>query len=413
MDWSILGAAREESELQEQSYCAEQKRLMEVSEKDELEIDFDDFESTEEMLAAKVCEILQRPVKERRVATEIDELLSAVIPRAKRNKAKHEKRLLAEREMTWQVREVLRVKFRYMSKQEVLNSLKMSSSKGRKVEASNNGAGPEDKEKVVKKKEIGNKGKSAKGNKKKTNKKFEQLSEKKKDKLRAMFKAMLEKKKSQLQKSDLSAEERAAVKEKCIQKAKRKLFRRAEKKAKADKDRQAARNKKVKENTKRLAELLAKNGIKKPKHEDNQGSDGKKDNGGDRFVHELEGEFVRVTREQAGELIYGNEGKVIETVCEDGVKVCFSKYLAPKTVRVSYLTEVPEKVKKDLCLSFWKVTQFRRKLKMEVLGRLRLVDGGDGGCDGLEVVKDKQEEILQQHIEIGFEWLRLLWISRR
>ena len=106
VDWSILGAAREESELQEQSYCAEQKRLMEVSEKDELEIDFDDFESTEEMLAAKVCEILQRPVQERRVATEIDELLSAVIPRAKRNKAKQEKRLLAEREMTWQVREV-------------------------------------------------------------------------------------------------------------------------------------------------------------------------------------------------------------------------------------------------------------------------------------------------------------------
>ena len=162
VDWSILGAAREESELQEQSYCAEQKRLMEVSEKDELEIDFDDFESTEEMLAAKVCEILQRPVKERRVATEIDELLSTVIPRAKRNKAKHEKRLLAEREMTWQVREVLRVKFRYMSKQEVLNSLKMSSSKGRKVEASNNGAGQEDKENVVKKKEIGNNGKSAK-----------------------------------------------------------------------------------------------------------------------------------------------------------------------------------------------------------------------------------------------------------
>ena len=66
-------------------------------------------------------------------------------------------------------------------------------------------------------------------------------------------------------------------------------------------------------------------------------------------MHELEGKFVRVTREQAGELVYGHEGKVIETVSEDEVKVCFTKYLAPKTVRVSYLTEVPEKVKKNLC----------------------------------------------------------------
>ena len=98
---------------------------------------------------------------------------------------------------------------------------------------------------------------------------------------------------------------------------------------------------------------------------------------------------------------------------EDEVKVCFTKYLAPKTVRVSYLTEAPEKVKKDLCLSFWKLSQFTRKLKMEVLERLRLADGGDGDCDELEVLKDKQEEILQQRIEIGFEWLRLLWISRR
>ena len=96
VDWSILGQAKEESELQEQSYCAEQKRLMEETEKDELEIDFDEFENTEEMLAAKVCEILQRPVKERRVATAIDELLSAVIPRGKRSKAKQEKRFLAE-----------------------------------------------------------------------------------------------------------------------------------------------------------------------------------------------------------------------------------------------------------------------------------------------------------------------------
>ena len=41
VDWSILGAAREASELAEKSYCAEQKRLMEVGEKDELAIDLD------------------------------------------------------------------------------------------------------------------------------------------------------------------------------------------------------------------------------------------------------------------------------------------------------------------------------------------------------------------------------------
>ena len=43
-----------------------------------------------------------------------------------------------------------------------------------------------------------------------------------------------------------------------------------------DKERLAARKKKEKESKKRLAELLAKNGIKKPRHEGNQGSDGKR-----------------------------------------------------------------------------------------------------------------------------------------
>jgi len=58
------------------------------------------------------------------------------------------------------------------------------------------------------------------------------------------------------------------------------------------------------------------------------------------------------------------------------VKVYFSKHLAPKTARVSYLTEIPEKVKKDLSLRFMKLTQFTRKLKREVLERLRLAQGG-------------------------------------
>ena len=81
VDWGILGAAREESELAEQNYCTEQKRLMEISDKDDLELDFDEFEDKDEMISAKVCELLQMPVKERRVTTEVDDLLNSVIPK--------------------------------------------------------------------------------------------------------------------------------------------------------------------------------------------------------------------------------------------------------------------------------------------------------------------------------------------
>ena len=48
---------------------------------------------------------------------------------------------------------------------------------------------------------------------KKKKNKFGQLSEKKEEKLKTMFKAMLEKQNIQLRKSDMSAEERSAVKE--------------------------------------------------------------------------------------------------------------------------------------------------------------------------------------------------------
>ena len=219
------------------------------------------------------------------------------------------------------------------------------------------------------------------------------------------------------------------MKEMCIQKAKAKMKRQCDrrvaknkiKKAEQKAERELLTQKAKKENRKKFQELLVKG--KKPKGEGKKGSEdggnegkkdiggegsgGKKDTGGDRFVHELEGKCVRVTREQGGEFLYGHEGKVTGTVSEDEVTVYFSKYLAPKTVRVCFLTEVPEKVKKDLCLSFWKLTQLTRKLKKQMLERLRLAEGAEGGCDDIEVVKDKQEEILQQHIEIGYEWLRL------
>jgi hypothetical protein len=114
------------------------------------------------------------------------------------------------------------------------------------------------------------------------------------------------------------------------------------------------------------------------------------------------GQHVRIVSEEAGPGSYGKKGAVI-SVSNDGseVEVLLDGYILSKRFKTSWCqATLPES------LQFPKLTSVTKAMKRKLLQKANL--HGDG-CDKIEIIEKKQEEILAQHIEIAYHFMMMAW----
>ena len=418
-DWSLIEKAGAASEQAEVTYCEAKQGLVEgvngaeAQPEEELVLEFEDYdEDKEEAFNAKLCQFLQLPIKTRRASKDVDHRLSETKKPCLDKKSKREKRLLAEKAMRWQMKELLRTKFQHMSKQAVLNSLRPIASKGKKLKADVKGQQDEEEgdakrgRKVKKvKQEMG----KVEMQKKRNKKMWSKLPLEVKDKLSSLLEEMAHQKRTEKKGEELTADEEAAVKRQWKQKAKGRIYRhlklrkREKKKKKASLQARKKARAVDKQKGKELMRLLKKN-------KNNGEGDKDKDKGDastSKWSHLL-GKEVVASREQVGQFLYGHIGIVKEVSDDDDVSVDFKQYLSLKRVNPNFLTLLPEKAKQQPHVKlkedgFLKLSQCSRQMKKVLLMRLNL--WGEE-ADLIEAV-GTSEDILSQSIQIAFEWCKL------